>query len=217
MHNLVTIRLDFEIQKHPLPAVYHKLCWLLTNVLHGHYRLIEWHEQRATNDDKNAVWKAIHVELQSRRASVWNSCVKVLEECTEEYIKYVGKKKLFEWKGNEHLDEDWLEDLEGLEDVLRLTDQFLSLRNEFLEGVPLQFINDGSMLSEKLSTIFKKHLRTFHVEAMNTMGLTLYREDWTLIPLKSCKVPSSDVSVDGQIHQVSGIRNFDKGVFGASF
>jgi hypothetical protein len=32
----VTIRLDFEIQKHSLPAIYHKLCWLLMNVLHGH-------------------------------------------------------------------------------------------------------------------------------------------------------------------------------------
>jgi hypothetical protein len=186
-HNLVTIRFDFELQKNLLPAVFHRLCCLLTNVLHGQYCLMQWHAQEAYSKDDNQVLVSIHQELQKRRVSIWNSCVKVLEECLEEYLKFVGKKKLFEWQEEEHVDSVWMEDLEGLEDILRMTDQFLSLRREFLARVSVQFINDGSMLREKLYTIMKKHLRDFHVEGMNTMGLALYREPWDLVPLKSSK------------------------------
>ena len=186
LHNLVTIRLDFEIQKHPLPAVYHKLCCLLTNVLYGQFRLLEWHKEEAESPSiTDEVLTLIYTELLDRRASIWNSCIKVLEECLEEYLKFVGKKKLFEWRDNVHVDSEWWIDLKGLEDVLQLTDQFMSLSAEFLEGVEQKIINDGSMLREKMYTILKKHLRSSHVEAMNTMGLILYKEDWTLVPFKA--------------------------------
>ena len=190
LQNLVTIRFDFEIQKHPLPAVYHRLCWLLTNILYGQYQLLEWHAREAANE--NPFYGLIYTELLGRRTSVWNSCVKCMEECLEEYLKYVEKKKLFGVsKDNEHDDSEWMKDLEGLEDIVRLTDQFLSLRKEFLEGVSERFINDGGMLREKLSTLLKKHLRSFHVEAMNKMGSTLYQEEWVLVPLAEKTYPDA--------------------------
>ena len=190
LQNLVTIRFDFEIQKHSLPAVYHKLCWLLTNILYGQYQLLEWHAREAANE--NPFYGLIYTELLGRRTSVWNSCVKCMEECLEEYLKYVGKKKLFGvTKDNEHDDSEWMKDLEGLEDIVLLTDQFLSLRKEFLEGVSERFINDGGMLREKLSTLLKKHLRSFHVEAMNKMGSTLYQEEWVLVPLAEKTYPDA--------------------------
>eukprot|EP00980_Cylindrotheca_fusiformis_P011399 scaffold2642_cov120-Cylindrotheca_fusiformis.AAC.8 len=118
--NLVTIRLDFEIQLHPLPAVLHKLCVVL---------------------------------------------FQVLEECFDEYLKYIGKKKLFDDDGN---DDDWLLDLEGLEDVVELVRQFLSLQSEFLEDIEVTgSANSGEMVQKKLHSEshfanFKENGNPFH-------------------------------------------------------
>lgn len=174
--NLVTIRLDFEIQLHPLPAVLHKLCVILFQVLHGHYALWHWH---SSTGDK--LFEALKQELSRRRPSIWNACIQVLEECFEEYLKYVGKKKLFDADGN---DDDWLLDLQGLEDVAGLIRQFLSLQSEFLKEIEItRSINDGGMVEKKLHSILQKHVRAFHIQAMNKMGLSLYREDWVLHPI----------------------------------
>lgn len=170
--NLVTIRLDFEIQTHPLPAVVHKLCTILFQALHGHYSLWQWHES-----DESPLFQELYKELGKRRPSIWNACIQVLEECFEEYLKYVGKKRLFPDDG----DDDWLEDLEGLEDVVGLVHQFLGLESEFLRDLSdSKNINDGSLVEKRLQTVLQTHVRAFHIQAMNKMGLTLYREDWSL-------------------------------------
>ncbi len=202
-HNLVTIRFDFELSKNHLPAIYHKLCSLLTNVLLGHHCLLDWHRTNRTNEfpSSRQVMAAIFEALLDRRASIWNACVKVLEECLEEYLKFASKKKLFQAtvKG-EDIDSAWSSDLVGLEDVLGLTDQFLSLRNEFLDGVLEQVINDGSMLREHLFSILKKHLRSVHIEAMNTAGLMLYKETWSCFPL-----PDLEESREGIIKPIQKV------------
>ncbi|CAJ1967863.1 unnamed protein product [Cylindrotheca closterium] len=174
--NLITIRLDFEIQIHPLPAVVHKLCSILFHALHGHYALWKWHKK-----DESPLYRELYQELGKRRPSIWNACIQVLEDCFEEYLKYVGKKRLFPDEG----DEDWLEDLEGLEDVASLIQQFLSLQSEFLKGLNAsKSINDGSLVEKRLQTVLQTHVRAFHIQSMNKMGLALYHEEWSLETLK---------------------------------
>lgn len=179
-NNLSIIRLDFEIQSHPLAPVVHKLCLLLFQVLYGHYTLVELNFGK--KDD--SFYQTLGQELSLRRPFVWNACVQVLEQCLDEYLKHVEKKVLFQDLGAN--DDDWLEDLEGLHDVHGLIHQFLSLRNEFLqdsESASKCRVNKGSLVEQKLDLIIQKHMKNFHAEAMNTMGMVLYQEDWSLVPL----------------------------------
>jgi hypothetical protein len=198
-HNLVTIRFEFEMkqgQKTPLPAVFHKLCLLLTNVLCGMYHLIEWHskkEEASSSNISEIFLLEIREQLQTRRASIWNSCIQSMEECLEEYLKCsAGKKTLFSLKeNNEHDDSKWREDLEGIHDVSILMNQFLSLSPTFLDGISKDVVNDGSMIEEKILSCSKTHLRSFHVDAMNTLGMMLYREDWQLHSLNKLETKNT--------------------------
>lgn len=102
---------------------------------------------------------------------------------------FASKKVLF--PKTDPVEDKWLADLEGLHDVLQLTNQFLSLGNEFLDAD--QIVEDSitslsaksgkSELYMKLCGVFRKHLRSIHVEAMNSMGLMLSKESWEMVPL----------------------------------
>lgn len=215
-HNLVTIRFDFELQKNHLPAVTHKLCWQLTNILHSHHVLLSWHEQHAASGDgiaaiskpdarsKAAVMQTVFDELSARRSSIWNTCVKVLEECMEEYLKFASKMKLFEWGLDCTCDDSsWYSDLLGLEDVVSLIQQFLSLAGEFLEGVSKQSVNDGSILQEKMEEILRKHVRGLEIEAMNHSGMMLYKDTWECQSLNVASgQPSKPITLES-IREVS--------------
>ena len=171
--NLVTIRFELEVHTLNLPSIYHKLCWNLANILGGHSRLCRFHitvGQRINSQVSSDIW----TELELRKTATWNSCVKILEECLDEYVKFADKKQLFDEKGNDAWDAKWHEDLLGLEDVVRLTNQFLSLRKEFLQDCQTQRVNDGILLRQKLLRCLRKHLKAFHVEAMNSLGMAMY-------------------------------------------
>ena len=251
-YSLVTIRFDWEItfsknrgQGHfycHLAPIYHRLCFLLTNILSGYCSMQKWHERNvalAVREDNVDIHPSAAVELktvmthlENCRILVWNNCVQVLEQCLDEYIKYVGKKPLFEWKQRlcepqcqdspaglepstwvQH-DSTWWEDLDGLQDVARLTEQFCSLRNEFLSGThgsdaheetgSKTIANEGVQLRDKLHTLMKKHLRTVHVEAMNGLGAILSKEDWTLVPLQSASTMNSRKRYSIESHKSSG-------------
>ncbi|KAL3921028.1 MAG: hypothetical protein SGILL_002969 [Bacillariaceae sp.] len=187
-HNAVTIRFDFSMKDrnyHPLPHVFHKLCWLLSNTLLGMKRIIEWHDEKLSEhkeSDKSLVF-LIRQELPKRRAPLWNACIQSLEGCVEEYLKFVGHKKLFTWDGDSCDDSSWLEDLEGLQESITLAKQFLWLHSFFLQDVPVEVVTDGDSLRDKLDSCCKRHVRTFHVSTMNSLGGMLYREDWQLQPM----------------------------------
>jgi hypothetical protein len=201
-HNLVTIRFDFEIKdgnKHPLPPTLHKLCLLLTNILRSMHALIEWHKKTAMDlfekkDDADMTHLLVEIsqELPQRRASLWNACVQSMEDCLEEYLKFSGNKRLFVWTGDTCDDSNWFQDLQGLQDVSALLNQLLSLGPLFLEGIPADYVNDGSRIREKFHLCCKRHVRTFHVETMNSLGGMLYREDWILLAYPGSSATSSD-------------------------
>merc|ERR1711865_545949 len=138
----------------------------------------------------------IHSQLSIRRASIWNACIQSIEEFFEEYLKHSGdggSKELFSRDENDDInDTKWREDLEGLHDVSLLTAQFLSLGPVFLDGVSEDIVNDGSRIEENLSTCSKKHLRSFHVASMNTLGTMLYREDWKCFSIEQLRRTSSN-------------------------
>jgi hypothetical protein len=226
-HNLVTIRFDFEMasNKHPLPHVFHKLCWLLTNVLFGMKRIIKWHDQKCIDmeivdkaqERSNILIDLIHEELPKRRASLWNACIQSLEGCIEEYLKYVGNKKLFTSNGDALDDFQWREDLEGLHDVLSLADQFLSLNLVFVQDVPSEILNDGSLIRDKLEMCCKRHVRTFHVATMNTLGGMLHREDWQLLPFRdvarNVDAEAAAMAILQEINQHLFNNNTDQTIF----
>jgi hypothetical protein len=189
--NLMTIRLEWEaLQK--FPAIYHKLCVLLCRVLYGahsNYRLLlklKLHSTE-TKEEQEEFCHAIYEQLLARRASIWNACIQTLERSLEEYVQHMAMAKETQKKQGESIVDDndnewWYREWEGLHDIWRLTQQFLSLRHEF--GESDDTANDGTCVQERLETIFKHHLRSIHVEAMNNVGKLLYKEDWTtLMPL----------------------------------
>eukprot|EP00934_Nitzschia_sp_Nitz4_P009165 Nitzschia sp. Nitz4//scaffold31_size150131//23864//28795//NITZ4_002813-RA/size150131-snap-gene-0.68-mRNA-1//1//CDS//3329547614//9155//frame0 len=193
--NLVTIRFDFEMDKNPLPAVYHRLCWHLANVLHGQFRLLQWHQHyNEKSSECTPALLSILNDMKNRRVSIWNSCIKALEECLEEYHQHTAKKRVFQSKG-EHGANTWMEDLLGLEDVLLLTNQFLTLRRELLVGISQSLLNDGSALRKIFYDIQKRHVRAVHVEAMTRVGTMLSQEDWDLSPLSTSGTDESGTVV----------------------
>ena len=129
----------------------------------------------------------------------------------EEYRKHSGKKKLFSKKDGEYDDSSWREDLDGIHEVSILAHQFLSIGPLFLEGVPKEVINDGSSIEESLDSFFKAHLRTFQVEAMNTLGTMFYREDWkvhSLLELQGKKVTPTIKDDDTSVRLIVEVRCF---------
>ncbi|KAG7343446.1 DUF2451 domain containing protein [Nitzschia inconspicua] len=210
-YNLVTIRFDFEIKdgtKHPLPSVFHKLCLLLTNILRSFHARIEWHQKRAAGDaieEASDLLVEIAQELPGRRASLWNACIQSMEQCFEEYLKYIGNKRLFSWDTDICDDSNWFWDVQGLQESYALMNQFLSVGPAFLRDTPTELVNDGSLIREKFHLCCKRHVRTFHVETMNSLGGMLFREDWTLLPFPNYDSLSKDSSVDVGIRVIECI------------
>jgi len=210
-HNLVTVRFDFELQVNHLPAIVHKLCWQLTNILRTYHVLLAWHKHTIDAWEGSATLHLLFTEilndLSAHRASIWNACVKVLEECMEEYLKVASKKQLFQW-GEDGICDDsvWIADLVGLEDVVGLIQQFLSSSRPFLVGIPNQQINEGTILNDKLDGIMKKHAHSVKVAAMTNTGTALYREKWEIT-----SVPSTNnraIATIESLEEVGSHRSF---------
>ena len=180
-HNLETLRFDFEADKNYLPSVFHRLCSLLTDVLHCHVIITEWHNEFLLGQTYRKL-------LSDMKVPLWRCCEQVLLTCLKSYQSFATKKVLFQGKDSLC---HWLVDLEGLHDVLQLTDQFLSLGFEFLDKeqaceaplTSLSTTNKKSDLYDTLLDLFRKHLRSVHIEAMNSMGMMLSKETWQLVPL----------------------------------
>jgi hypothetical protein len=205
-HNLVTIRFDFESQSNYLPRVFRRLCPVLSDVLHAHFLFVQWHA--APFDDQsrcakglhevrgqkslqlNGALRAIHSGLNLSRTRLWSHCEHVITKCFEEHINFATKRNLFDYKATGTDDSVWGQDLDGLHQVLLMTDRFVSLKSSFFEEKTVEINlasgrSDGAEwpLYDKLADVFRKHLRSVHVEAMNNMGRLLSNETWRLTSL----------------------------------
>ena len=87
-HNLVTLRFDFEADKNYLSSVYHRLCSLLTDVLHCHVLITDWHNEFQFG-------KAFRQLLSEMKVPLWKCCEQVLVCCLDSYQSFASKKVLF--------------------------------------------------------------------------------------------------------------------------
>jgi len=106
--------------------------------------------------------------------------------CLEGYSTFASKKKIF---NNNSDDSPWKDDLEGIHAVLRLSHQFYSLGRKFVneneEVTDLNTDGNKNSLRSTICTVMRKHLRLVHVETMNTMGISLSKESWQLVPMEN--------------------------------
>jgi len=204
VHNLVIIRFCFETKISYFPRVFRKLMTTITDILHAHYLFTQWHtvpfserarnygalhevrETECSSDDSQLT--SILVRLVQSRTALWNHCEGVIVRLLSEYLDFAPRPKLFR-KGSDVIDDsDWVEDLVGLQQVLRLSGQFYSLKGSFFNdprfSCPLPSLKDGdepsSLLYDKLGSVFRRHLRFVHIEAMESMGRALANENWIL-------------------------------------
>ena len=207
-HNLVTIRFDFEANQNYLPMVYHRLVALLTDLLHAHYLLIKIHNSFSSDGAINSECRDVTMQaLVSAKVDIWRRCEQVLVKCLDQYHHFAAKRKLF-IRDKDDGGLAWMEDVEGLHDVLRLTQQFLSLGHEFLDADQYKsaqvtdLTSGDSALGEGLCQVFRKHLRAVHVEAMTSTGASLFKESWRLMALN---VSEGVVKTNDREQSVKGV------------
>ena len=207
-HNLVTIRFQLESDHNYLPRVFHKLMVGLMEVLHTHFLFTQWH--LVPFQDKSRSYELLHGvhetegagesekleallnNLKETREALWLRCENVIGWCLDEYLNFAQKPNLFASKDGYVDDDPWHEDLLGLELIIHLSNQFLSLKAFFLDNkemdsglLPLrQSTETSEYIFDKISDVCRRHLRIVHIQSMNSMGRALSAESWLLNQLE---------------------------------
>jgi Protein of unknown function C-terminus (DUF2451) len=193
-HNLVTIRFEVEADKNHLPGVIRRLCQQLTNIIHAYVLFLQWHTSPLDGHTAEGNLKIEHTDLSSilyqlkgGKDRLWDCCEQGIIFCLDEYLHFTPRRNLFQHIGRECDDSAWQNDVYSLHETLLLVDRFASLRESFPSENSKDEVEFGPLSSrrssrcfEKLSDIFRRHLRLVHVEAMNTIGRCLARESWIL-------------------------------------
>ena len=194
-HDLVAVWFGF--QSATLPFVYHKLCVLLTNILHAHVVFSQWHDEHC-KDQPDPRLEGIRDEFDATRPVLWKHCKVILTWCLDEYLSFSLESRRQQQQEQQQqpqpsecdADHRWWLDLEGLHRVWQLTNQFLLLCDKFLycgiadyrpgdcpsTAAARLLESDDSELGKTRCDIFRKHLRRLHVAAMNGLGSKLSRE-----------------------------------------
>lgn len=183
VHNLVTIRFDFESAKMYLPRVLKRLCENLVGVLNVLEDFVEWHQQHPVSESSFS----FHRTLQNSRRTLWDCCEGVLSFCLDEYMNFACRTNMFEG-GNDDL---WLRDLYVVRSVHVLVEGFLALQHTFYSDTEQS--EEGNHddrdradmarpISDKVARVCRRHLQRVHVQAMNTLGRKLSGDSWVLVP-----------------------------------
>ncbi|CAB9511403.1 Coiled-coil domain containing 132 [Seminavis robusta] len=137
-----------------------------------------------TCDQKERSVDSIRLAWMQTRETLWKRCEGVLIQCLEEYLQFASHESFFKDPTSGEL--KWRLHLEEMHNLLKLTEQFSSLRSRFhtdSHAMSSPCDIDGD-LKEKLCDVFRKHLRFVHVEAMNALGSSLSQENWEMVALK---------------------------------
>jgi hypothetical protein len=177
----------------------------------------EKQESRSTEDSSDIDRKRQQHSLQEIRSEwvksreiIWRCCENVLIKCLDEYLHFASHKDLFQKLSVGSVDDrKWRRDLEELNSVLILTEQFVSLKDKFFSGddtnKPVLSSKGRALtsdLEEKLCDVFRKNLRHVHVEAMRSLGGSLHNESWKIVSLKN--LPGFEKTVSNtSLYQVS--------------
>lgn len=227
-HNLVTVRFKFEAHERHLARVLCRLCQKLVDVLYVFFRFHDFlvtasDDHTSARDEsqsgvtplestqRQAKLASILRQLQELSIQVWSQCEYVIIHCLDEFLHFSETPQLFQRTEKGINDMAWQEDLKCLHGCYCLIGLFMSIKDEFLAtSVALEPTQSMAMMSEmireKLSDVFRHHLRLVHVEAMNSMGRTLASETWVLSALtfddKQTTVPSDDTELQTAVENL---------------
>jgi hypothetical protein len=201
-HNLVTIRFVYESKLNYLPRVFRRLCEQLLEILFLYDQMKQWHMSQSK---ENPHFQAVFVSLEELSNELWDYCVGVVTKCLDEFLHFSANGELFIAAESGVDDSLWRADLDSYHHILLMTGKFLSLKHCFLnvksDNPQDPFAtstnsksNSSALLLEKLSDVFRRHLRTVHVEAMNAIGRKLASESWTLHKFSLAKVAAASDS-----------------------
>ena len=133
----------------------------------------------------------INDNIVASRVKLWQCCESVLVGVLEQYLQHLVKKKSTDGGNSGGL--KWAVDLQGLSNILWLSELIITIGREFL--LP-DVANENKLMSilcregqctglgKALTNVFRKHLRGVHIEAMNVMGALLSNETWHLVPIE---------------------------------
>jgi Protein of unknown function C-terminus (DUF2451) len=196
-HDLVNVRFELEWKMNCLPCVIHQLCKRLTDILHSYFSFVQWHGEvfnlqsvrgsgLATNEVECNSLRCVHDNISCYSPKLWEHCESIIAKCLDEYLNFSQKRSLFHRRNDGVDDTLWHDDLNCNYMVNVCVNSFLSFKPLFLGTVNGSSANNEvptdvhSMISDKLSKVFGRHLRLLHVEAMNTVGRCLANETWIL-------------------------------------
>jgi Protein of unknown function C-terminus (DUF2451) len=195
--NLVCVRFELEWNMNYLPYVIHKLCKRLTDILHSYFSFVKRHDELfrvqlvresgffASNMERHDL-RCVHDKLSCYSPKLWEHCESIIAKCLDEFLNFSQKRTLFQRRDNGVDDTLWRDDLNHNYMVNVFVSSFLSFKALFLGSLEGSSTNREvstevhSLISDKLSKVYSRHLRLLHVEAMNTVGRCLANETWIL-------------------------------------
>jgi hypothetical protein len=132
-------------------------------------------------------------ELLRIRCDLWLHCKGVIVKFLNAIISSQDKKEKDNWSVT------WLQDLESLHDIYRLSDQIHTLGREFQSDYetncfqPLCEGNDVQCdMKDALTKLFLGYLRGAHVESMTEIGTMIASETWDLLPFSISRSDGCD-------------------------
>ncbi|GAX28842.1 hypothetical protein FisN_20Lh137 [Fistulifera solaris] len=208
IRNLTTIRFDFEGSfVNYLPGVMRKLCVLLRSILVSSLKLTGWHASLGSRNgnlfcDVNTDLTMVSFSNQVQRIKehVWNNCEAAIVQCLDGYLASRGGQSLFHYSKHDVDETLWLQDVKKLCIIYALVDRFISQKRTFLESAEasddiVSLAGKGNMIVDRLSDVFRRHLKSLHVEVMNASGRKLANECWILQALDASSAKkASDAS-----------------------
>ncbi|GAX23929.1 hypothetical protein FisN_20Hh137 [Fistulifera solaris] len=210
IQNLTTIRFDFEGSFFDyLPGVMRKLCLLLRAILVFSLKLTGWHASMGSSNlpcdsSTDLAIFSFSKQVQEIKEHLWNNCEAALVRCLDGYLASRGGQSLFSYN-NQDVDETlWLQDVKNLCIVYALVDRFISQKRTFFESVEASddvasLAGKKNIIFDRLGDVFRRHLKSLHVEVMNASGRKLANECWILQAL--------DVSSTKNASDASNLQN----------
>jgi hypothetical protein len=206
IQNLTTIRFDFEGRFfNYLPGVMRKLCVLLRAILVSSLKLTDWHASLSSGKPPcdlvtDLAMFSFSEQVQEIKVQVWNKCEAAIVRCLDGYLASRGGQSLFCYNKHQVDETLWLQDVKKLCTVYALVDRFISQKQTFFESAEssddiASLSGKGNILVDRLGDVFRRHLKSLHVEVMNASGRKLANESWILQALDASSArKASDAS-----------------------
>lgn len=166
-----------------LAIVIKQLCNSLSDSLFAFHDLVNFHESLRERSDMTAdrtvafPMEGIVAAMRRLMKPLWIRCEKVVIQCLDDYMSVSQKQPIFDSSGDLGM---WAQDIQNLSDLQRLVDALHEVAGLWFGDSHVSVVSDE--VQEKLACIYRRHIRSIHVEAMNSLGRMLSEEIWQLVP-----------------------------------